>query len=75
MRRVIMEISIGIPDIIDPIEMTKDAIGKSMAPSAQEYRPYDHQSYIGEDGNTKSERHMQAHAEFAANLDLSHHPA
>ena len=70
-----MEVAIGISDVIDPIEMAKDAIGKSVAPGAQKHRPNDHQSDIGKNCNTKGERHMQAHAEFAADFDLSHHPA
>jgi hypothetical protein len=32
MRRVIVEVAIGISDVIDPIEVAKDAIGKSVAP-------------------------------------------
>ena len=75
MRRVIVEVAIGVSNVIDPIEVAKDSIGKPVAPSAQEHRPNDHQSDIGKDGNTKGERHMQAHAEFAADFYLSHHPA
>ena len=62
MRGVIVEVAIGVSYVIDPIQMAKDAIGKPMAPSAQEHRPNDHQSNVGKDGNTKGERHMQAHA-------------
>ena len=75
MRRVIVEVAIGVADVIDPIEVAKDAIGKSVAPGAQQHRPNDHQRDIGENGNTKGEGHMLPHAEFAADLDLAHHPA
>jgi len=73
-RRIVVEVQILISDVRHPIEMTEDAVRKTMPPCAKQHGPYDHQRHVGEDGDGKGERHMIAHAQFAADLHFAQRP-
>ena len=74
MRRVVVELQVLVADVRHPFEMAEDAVGKAVAPGAEQEGAEDHQRHIGEDGDAEGDGHVIADAELAADLDLAQRP-
>ena len=74
MRGIVVEVQILISDVRHPIEMAENAIRETVPPGAQKHRPHNNQRDIGENGDRERERHMVAHAQFAADFHFAQRP-
>ena len=74
MGGIVVEIAVGVAGVRNPIEMTDDPVGKSVAPRPHQHRPDHDQGEIGENRKAEGERHMIADAELATYLDFTQRP-
>ena len=72
--RVVVEVQVLITNVRHPIEMTHNAVGKAVAPSAEQQRPDDNKRGIGKDCDAERGRHMQTDTEFAADFHFTQRP-
>ena len=71
---VVVEMQVLIAYVGDPIEVAENAVGKCMAPSTHQNGAHHIQSNVGQYSNTEHKGHMKAHAQFAANFNLTQSP-
>ena len=69
-----MELDVLVADVADPVEVAEDAVGEGMAPGAEQHRADHLQGDVGQDRAGEGDRHVQAHAELARDLDHAQVP-
>jgi len=72
--RVVVEVAVGVADVVDPIEVRPDPVGERMAPGAEQDGPDHDEGRVGEDRHAEGEGDMIADAELAADFHLAQQP-
>ena len=72
--RVVVKVQILVSDVAHPVEVRVDAVRKGIAPCAHQNRANHLQREVGKDREAEGNRHVIAHAELAADLDLTKRP-
>ena len=73
-RRVVVEVQVGVAGVADPVEMAEDPVGEGVPPGAHQHGAEDVQRDEGQDRDAEGEGHVVAHGQLAADLDLAQRP-
>lgn len=71
---IVVEVAVGVANVIDPVEVAEDPVRKAMSPGSQQDWSKDDQRHVGQNGEAEGDRDMVSHTQFPTDLDLAQGP-